>query len=92
MQYQWHKKTLALPDAEQLSVYLNITEKIWTRPEEINAGDTKAFKELVLSLSPIEFTWMHIDILEKVFPEDWKAYQQFHFGTQGERGEQEHLG
>jgi hypothetical protein len=79
MQYHTHAIE-SLPRPEPPGAFLNIAENLRACPEAVSTDDKEAYKDFVLSLSPPELTTAQIDILEKVFPADWKAYSEFHFG------------
>jgi hypothetical protein len=79
MQY-YTRTTESLPEPEPPCEFQNITEKLRACPDPVSTEDKAAYRDFVLSLSPDELTAAQIGILEKVFPEDWKAYLQFHFG------------
>lgn len=76
-----------LPSSEQLDCYYYLRGLLQDRPEEVSDVDKKAFCNLILGQCPGAMNVGDIDLVQKLWPEEWRRYCEWEWGTPEEQQE-----
>jgi hypothetical protein len=70
---------LELPTSEQLEDYRAMRWALECRPEAVSPEQKLAFCQLVLGMSPGLLDINDVKLVKKFYPEEWRAYCEFHW-------------
>ena len=76
---------LNLPSSEQLEHYYQLRQMLQTHPKEVSPEQLKAFCTLALGMSPDLLNAGDIELIQKLRPEEWQKYCEWHWGTAEEQ-------
>ena len=74
-----------LPAPEQYEALLSARHRLKYEPETVAPDDREAFKRFFFGLSPDTMDSSDIDLVQKHFPDDWRSFCDFEWGTPEER-------
>jgi hypothetical protein len=71
---------LNLPSPEQLEHFRALASILQRNPDELQATEKEAFRDLILGLTPgVPESW-EIAWVEQAFPQEWRKYLEAHWG------------
>jgi hypothetical protein len=70
-----------LPSSKQLMHFYCLRHILQERPQEVSAADKKAFCHLILGQCPGAMNAEDIDLVQKLWPEEWRLYCEWEWGT-----------
>jgi hypothetical protein len=80
-----------LPTLDQLGAYRSLLHRLETGYGHVSQEEKEAFRDLVLGMSPGEGTRQEYELVEKLFPQDWKSFWEFHCGEDADSDEDEYI-
>ena len=72
---------LNLAASEQLEHFYYLRHQLQEHPEDVSEENKKAFCHLILGHCPAAMDMTHVDLVEKLFPEEWRRYCESEWGT-----------
>jgi hypothetical protein len=83
MQYK-PPELLDLPSPEQLMAFRGLCSSLRDIPRSVSPREQAAFRDLILDLCPGTGESWEYEMIEHLFPAEWKQYCQWEWGTPAE--------
>jgi hypothetical protein len=78
-------ETVDLPSSSQLATFRGLHKRLQDNPENVTVPERIAYRNLILGMSPDAMSVDEINLVEKLWPQEWRQYCEWEWGTPEEQ-------